>query len=169
MGRADGNSTLIYTSKASALDKLQLARGVVQSASPEGLRRQIAQFAAAIVARPITTSDWEFAFIDLAGGGDGHTFVAVLEAADDQSGGPFPNANGIEANKLPPGPATWIGSQSEALDKRNDAEEVRFDDDLADLFDPPVTTVSETFLAGASQGTRFMGMFVGESEEEEEE
>jgi hypothetical protein len=84
--------------------------------------------------------------MELAGGGDGHTFVVSITAAPFVGGGP----GGLLPGEIRA--ACFLASEAEAIVLARAAA-------IAAMPAPPVTIIDE-LLAGASKGTRFMGLFI---------
>jgi len=134
----------------------------LQAAEPETLERLFAQLQNEMLARgtegPDGPSIWRLAFLDLAGAGDGHVFTcsSVWVNTDEVDVlGAIPTPPSLLSGKL----FFFMGSSADALTAaRKEAQKrlaARFDEETT----PPVGHVSElqTLLAGAQQGTRFMG------------
>ena len=108
---------------------------IVQSAEPDDLA---ARANAAIAALP---AGYIVVALALAGAGDGHTFTVTIEA-----GAPADTTGGFQA--APPVITCFLASeQSALLLSRASAG-------------PAAGTFADTQVAGASKGTRFMGMVV---------
>jgi len=148
-------SAIVFTSKVQALNATARRSIFVESADPVDLKARVAAaFAALFVESPQVV--WTLAHADLAGGGDGHTFVFWAEAFDPAvlGGDGFALENGEAGESTDP--LFWMAAQSEALDNVNSA--------LIASTMPPATEmfIVQTFFGGASQGTRFMGGYFGE-------
>ena len=112
----------------------------VQGATPEDLQAKIA---AAIAAYDPGGEQTVLASFDLAGGGDGHTFVARLALATSTiSASEFPGAVAV------PVVLCYMAADAVELPKHRPTAAV----DAARIYDEPV--------AGASKGTRFMAAIV---------
>ena len=144
------------------LEDPPLGRGwlirTIESAAPEDMETRIAQAFAEIAKINVDIVDDLDKFIvqdvDLAGGGDGHTFVATVTFVRQKFG-----ALGID---LPPDIAkvgAYMASQRDAIDaalnltvNRLVQASTEATKNLIAVFQP---------IRGASQGTRFMGLVVG--------
>ena len=131
----------------------------VQSADADDLEVRFNQALAALAKKnlafdPNEDEGFLFAFIDLAGGGDGHTFVARLFSASN-----IEDPEVVESEGVDPALARvffYQGSQSEALAKAR----ADVDAKIAALFElegVDAVQLLQTGFAGASQGTRFCG------------
>lgn len=129
----------------------------VQSADADDLELRFNQALVALAKKNLALppeEGFEFAFVDLAGGGDGHTFVARLFSASNVEELEITESFGID-------PALarvffYQGSQSEALEKARADVNAK----IAALFendDVDAVQLLQTGFAGASQGTRFCG------------
>jgi hypothetical protein len=120
-----------------------------ESADPADLEAKVA---AALVALALEQSDdtaWAIVFADLAGGGDGHSFVFNMVVANQLS---TPAAT---ASPVPVGNARFVfylASQAEALEAAAAAADARLDIPVGFS-----ATYQQSWLHGASQGTRVMG------------
>ncbi len=134
----------------------------LQAADPETLERLFAQLQDEMLARGTEGSGgpsiWRLAFIDLAGAGDGHVFTCSsvwvnTDAVD--SAGTLPTPPGIRTAKV----FFYMASQSEALTAARAEAQTRIAARFDEITVPPTGEVYEqqTMLAGAQQGTRFMG------------
>lgn len=133
----------------------------LQAADPETLERLFAQLQAEMLARGLDgfgVAKWRLVFLDLAGAGDGHVFTCSsvwVDTEEIEQDGSVPPPPGLLSGKL----FFFMGSAADALNAaRKEAQKkvaARFDEDTT----PPVGQVIEqqTLLAGAQQGTRFMG------------
>jgi len=109
----------------------------VESALPADLAARATTAIAAIANTRLITA------INLAGGGDGHTFVVEIESAliaDVTTGGLVPSSTQVQC---------YMAAQSEALALARSRVSV-----------PSNRSILDEQLAGASQGTRFMGLIV---------
>jgi hypothetical protein len=125
----------------------------LQAADSATMEDLFTKYIAALYAESIAEDeDRNVVDIDIAGGGDGHTFVVrilVIEA----SGSTMWNTSQL----LNVRGRFWMGSDAEALESYQEAA-------LASLIaaspDGPVTSVA-VGLAGAAKGTRFMAFVAG--------
>lgn len=128
----------------SASDLSDVDTVFIQSANPVDMQTQVA---AAIAAHP--NANWVLSHVDLAGGGDGHTFVCTLVFADALIGSGMP----------PDSTRAFFFMASEASELAVARETV--DPQISALFDAPISASSvslfQTLAAGAAKGTRFMG------------
>ena len=117
----------------------------VQSADPADLQLRTQKAIDAIAKLP---DDQRISNITLAGGGDGHTFVALIDfapKADFESGdAPLNPANTKVIAYMASNQAALPGARERALKATPDAGMAVFNE----------------LLEGASQGTRFMGMII---------
>jgi hypothetical protein len=153
--RITSNATATYSTRAAAIGPGRRV-DFIQAAGPRDLAARIAQLAKELAAE-IAEHSWVLTFIDLAGAGDGHTFVFMLTWADET--GADISASGLPADDL--GATVAQASESEALSLASfgaNAGAVRVEDELL-VFD-----AFQSYLAGTSSGTRFMTGVVGEVE-----
>jgi hypothetical protein len=130
----------------------------VQSADADDLELRFNQALVELAKKNLALTPeeaFEFALVDLAGGGDGHTFAARLFSASNQE----EPEEITESFGIDPALARvffYQGSQSEALAKAR----ADIDAKIAALFeldDIDAVQLLQTGFAGASQGTRFCG------------
>jgi hypothetical protein len=152
-----GLSLIQYVIEPLPLGRAWLLR-TVESAGPEDMEKRIAQVIAEIVKinEDIVDSKDKFdlADVDLAGGGDGHTFVAILSFTRAKFSG-----LGIA---VPPDTVrlgAYMASQRDAIDAAFNLTVTRLVQ--ASTLDPKNFTAIFQPIRGASQGTRFMGLVVG--------
>lgn len=148
--RTVATSVIPFTSKAQALnDSLRVAL-FIESADPVDLQARVAAALAPFIAAEV----WQMAHADLAGGGDGHTFIFWAEVynATVLSGGGGLDLLSDFMDRF------WMAAQSEALANANDAT-------VAAIFPVTELVLRQTLLGGASQGTRVMGAYLGAIEE----
>jgi hypothetical protein len=124
----------------------------IQSADAEDMQERVQRTIDGFAALNTPTGpNWVLAFLDLSGAGDGHTFVCRLDFADlDQI------EFGAGADPALIRAFFYLASQAEALAAARRAPQR----EIAAIFDEPAVTnvqIIQTFLGGASQGTRFMG------------
>jgi hypothetical protein len=150
MSRSITNAALVYTSSSDITGPLSETR-VIESADPEDMETQVAGVIAEFAAR--TDPAWSITHLDLAGGGDGHAFVCVMEfEATDL-------ALGLDTTKVA-AIVFYMASQRDALlTARLDAQ-ARL---VPALSQTGIVTEIQTGLAGTSKGTRFMGFVLAEN------
>ena len=138
----------------------------IQAADPETMERLFTQQRnefARINNTPPQDTDWELSHLDLAGAGDGHTFVlnTTWVKSDETTAPDLFVRNAMNPSRL--AIVFFMAAQAEALAAARQGAQRK----LADLFDPPVnaTQVAEiqTVLSGAEQGTRVMGGVLAET------
>ena len=117
----------------------------IESADPVDMQTRVA---AELATR--LNVNWTLTHVDLAGGGDGHTFVCTLGFATAEVGsGGAPPAN---TNMF-----FDLASEASALAVARST----VDPPIAVLFSAPTSAdrvdVVQTLMAGAAKGTRFMG------------
>jgi hypothetical protein len=129
----------------------------IQSAEAAGMEKLFAQKIIALIVEntarvAASKSPFNILDCDIAGGGDGHTFVVRFLLSTAQANPGFGwNSTFLSAVQA----RCWMGSDAEALGDYQEAA-------IASLSkaDPPNTTVTLQALcagtAGASKGTRFM-------------
>jgi hypothetical protein len=150
--RSVSSAGTIYGTKAASLGPGRRV-DFVQSAEPGDLAAGVARIAAELDAEAGT--DWVLTFIDLAGAGDGHTFVFMLTWADQNAGGIV--TDGLDVEDL--APITAMASQSEAIARASFAANAAVVAPAGLFFQ-----ALQSFLAGTSSGTRFVTGTVGELE-----
>jgi hypothetical protein len=134
------------------IGQLPTVSRVVQSADPVDLETRVNAALADLAANPIEVAPGVFlpaivSSIDLAGGGDGHTFVVTITASPVVSGG----FGGFLPATITV--ACYLASEAEAIAAARAATFARFfGDGFSQLLDED--------LEGASKGTRFMGIMV---------
>jgi hypothetical protein len=117
----------------------------IESADPVDMQQRVA---VALAAHP--NVDWALTHVDLAGGGDGHTFVCTLgfATAEIGSGGAPPENTNL---------FFYMASEASALA----VARTTVNPQIAALFSAPISAdrvdVDQTLMAGAAKGTRFMG------------
>jgi hypothetical protein len=143
----------------------------VQSSEPGDIEVGIEAAVAEIVALNVTIADtndkYGIAAVDLAGGGDGHTFVAQITFTTNNANSLYSLVYGTPSVLLdqggnPPQPfhaGAYLASNEEALAV---AQQAAYDRLRA--LDPAPNkrfTVFGNAFAGGAKGTRFMGLVVG--------
>jgi len=149
--RSIAPANVSFVSSAEALDTKALRTVFIESADPVDLHRRVREAFLALIAEPNRV--WLVTFVDLAGGGHGHTFTFWAELVDV---GIFTAAQGFALTEATndTNTAFWLAAQSEALVLANQRVLTPFTN----------VEVQQTLLGGASQGTRFMGAYLGEME-----
>ena len=154
--RTVSSSFINYETRAAALGDGRRV-DFVQSSEPGDLAAGVARIAAELEAE--APGDWLLVYIDLAGAGDGHTFVFMLTWADQTAADL--TTDGLDAEDL--AALAAMASQSEALARASFAANRAAVD-----AEPPLVAVYEalqSFMAGTSSGTRFVTGSLGELEE----
>jgi len=132
---------------ASASDIPSFETEFIESADPADMQARVA---AALAAR--SGSQWALAYVDLAGGGDGHTFVCTLGFAGALIG----DGTNPETTRA----YFFLASEPSALAQARSSVDAQ----IATLFSAPISASSvaliQTLSAGAAKGTRFMGCTV---------
>lgn len=153
--RVSNNSSITYGTSGVALDETASRTLFIESADPVDLNKRIQEALAVLAADQ--GAQWFLVFADLAGGGAGHTFTFWAELANGEAftdfDGGVPLVGGTALEVL-----TWMAAQSEALERANIAA-------LAGFFAATPggeAVVTQSLFAGASQGTRFTGQYLGE-------
>jgi hypothetical protein len=149
--RSISTSDIVYTTAGEVTGAGSQTREV-QAADPV-----IMQAGVAAVLAELSGANWVLTHIDLAGGGDGHTFVCTMEFADTVA---VAGSTGLVVDPLTLGIFFYMAAQSEALVAARNAVRPA----IAALFSPPISAtqvdIVQTLVAGASKGTRFMGGLV---------
>jgi hypothetical protein len=141
--RASPDSFIACSTSDEILDTDNRRFIVVQSADPVDLKTQVMAAIAVLLNDDIA---WEIAFVDLAGGGDGHTFVFMMEIVNPAE---FEHADGQSLIAFDM--ANWLASEQEALTIVDNAA-------LAASVVGQEAAIFQTMVAGACKGTRFMGL-----------
>jgi hypothetical protein len=144
MSRIVSGATIGWTTQADVLADTTETR-VIESADPVDMETQVAATLAEFAAR--SNPAFGLAFLDLAGGGDGHTFVCTMEFGAENFVSTIPI--GFIAGIL-----FYMASERSALLVAREATQARL---VPLLSQNQVVTEIQTGLAGTSKGTRFMG------------
>jgi hypothetical protein len=136
----------------------------VQSASPQDIEAGVEAAVAEIVALNLGLSNpdkFGLAALDLAGGGDGHTFVVQITFTTDQANFLYAAATGVQTpSSLLAGfhAGAFLASDASELPRAQDETYARLR--TFDTQGHQFSVIANSF-AGASKGTRFMGLVVG--------
>lgn len=143
--RTISTSIVGYASVDQALSQTARSYRVVESARPEDLEARIEAVLAEVAAE---TPDMLFVFGDLNGAGDGHTFEYQMEFVDPNQ---VDSAIGLDPSLVRV--SAYLAADARELVSARAAAQRRMQEE----FEAPSLTLVQTALAGASQGTPYMG------------
>lgn len=151
-------SSVAYSSAGPMTDSDATKTLFAEAATAGDLERRIQETFAEVLADQEPGDDWQLVFLDVAGGGYGHNFVAAMEFANDAAAGvTVTNGRSILSEDL--FIALFEAADARELPQHEVLARRRADAHFAEAGESTFSLV-QTAVSGASQGTKFFGAMV---------